>query len=176
MAADHPYRLRSIVIDDFKSISHAEIDLLPLSIVIGANSSGKSTLLQVVLALSQAVRSRSAGATFPLNGEYARFGTFGETARFPAPQEDSVADDERHIRVRVTLSDIDERDPHRRNTTESEELPESLLFLDWHLDLVSDKATAGGAARIDRVHLSCYEQREDEEPEIQMQCRLNRSG
>ena len=173
MAADHPYRLRSIVIDDFKSISHAEIDLLPLSIVIGANSSGKSTLLQVVLALSQAVRSRSAGATFPLNGEYARFGTFGETARFAAPQEDSVADDERHIRVRVTLSDIDERDPHRRDTTESEELPESLLFLDWHLDLVSDKATAGGAARIDRVHLSCYEQREDEEPEIQMQCRFN---
>ena len=173
MATDHPYRLRSIVIDDFKSISHAEVDLLPLSIVVGANSSGKSTLLQVVLALSQAVRSRSAGAMFPLNGEYARFGTFDETVRFAAPQEDPVADDKRHIRVGVTLSDIVERDAPRRSKTESEELPESLLFLDWQLDLASDKASAGGAARIDRVHLSCYEQREDGEPEIQMQCRLN---
>ena len=173
MSTDHPYRLRFIVIDDFKSIRHAEIDLLPLSIIVGANSSGKSTLLQVVLALSQAVRSRSAGATFPLNGEYARFGTFGETVRFAGAQEDSPANDERHIKVRVTLSDIADQDPHRRNKTESEEPSEPLLFLDWHLDLVSDEASAGGTARIDRVHLSGYKQSEDGEPEIQMECRFN---
>ena len=67
MVLDHPYRLRSLVVDDFKSIRHAEVELLPLSIIVGANSSGKSSLMQVILAISQAVRSRSAGATFPLN-------------------------------------------------------------------------------------------------------------
>lgn len=82
----HPYRLRQIELRDFKSVARASVDLRPLTIVVGANSSGKSTLLQSILAVAQAVRSRSASAEFPLNGEFVRLGTFEETRNFLAVQ------------------------------------------------------------------------------------------
>ena len=68
----HPYQLRRIELRDFKSAGEAAIDLRPLTVVVGANSSGKSTLLQSILAVTQAVRSQTSGAEFPLNGEFVR--------------------------------------------------------------------------------------------------------
>ncbi|MCY3642435.1 MAG: DUF3696 domain-containing protein [Acidimicrobiaceae bacterium] len=167
MVRDHPYRLRSLVVDDFKSIRRAEVELLPLSIVVGANSSGKSSLMQVILAISQAVRSRSAGATFPLNGEYARFGTFTETARFRTRGEDASSD--RHIMVQVTLSDTDERGFFRDEEEESEDSAVKRFYLDWHLALAPHESPASGTAKIDHVWLRCYEQSEDNEPLTVMQ-------
>lgn len=82
----HPYRLRRIELRDFKSVAQAAVDLRPLTVVVGANSSGKSTLLQSILAVTQAVRSRTASAEFPLNGEFVRLGTFDETRNFLAAQ------------------------------------------------------------------------------------------
>ena len=84
----HPYQLRRIELQDFKSVAQATVDLRPLTVVVGANSSGKSTLLQSILAVTQAVRSRTAGAEFPLNGEFVRLGTFDETRNFLAAQPD----------------------------------------------------------------------------------------
>lgn len=40
----HPFRLRGIDLEHFKSVDQANVDLSPLSVVVGANSSGKSTL------------------------------------------------------------------------------------------------------------------------------------
>lgn len=79
---DHPYQLRRIELRDFKSVALASVELRPLSVVIGANSSGKSTMLQSILAVTQAVRSGAASAEFPLNGEFVRLGTFEETRNF----------------------------------------------------------------------------------------------
>ncbi len=84
----HPYRLRRIELRDFKSVAQADVELRPLTVVVGANSSGKSTLLQSILAVTQAVRSRTASAEFPLNGEFVRLGTFDETRNFLAAQPD----------------------------------------------------------------------------------------
>ncbi|MDE0668906.1 MAG: AAA family ATPase, partial [bacterium] len=84
----HPYQLRRIELQDFKSVAQAAVDFRPLTVVVGANSSGKSTLLQSILAVTQAVRSRTAGAEFPLNGEFVRLGTFDETRNFLAAQPD----------------------------------------------------------------------------------------
>ena len=173
MEVDHPYRLRSLVVDDFKSIRHAEVELLPLSIIVGANSSGKSSLLQVVLAISQAVRSRSAGATFPLNGEYARFGTFTETARFRTRGEDSHASSDRRIMVQVTLSETDEKGLLGGEESEPEDSSDRRFYLDWHLSLAPDASSAIGTAKIDHVWLRCYEQTEDAEPVTLMQYDLN---
>ena len=82
----HPYQLRRIELRDFKSVAQADVELRPLTVVVGANSSGKSTLLQSILAVTQAVRSRTASAEFPLNGEFVRLGTFDETRNFLAEQ------------------------------------------------------------------------------------------
>ena len=84
----HPFQLRRIELQDFKSVAHASVELRPLTVVVGANSSGKSTLLQSILAVTQAVRSRTASAEFPLNGEFVRLGTFDETRNFLAAQSE----------------------------------------------------------------------------------------
>jgi hypothetical protein len=74
--------LAEIRLANFKSVGEATVELRPLSVVVGRNSSGKSTLLQSVLALAQAVRNKSNSSQFPLNGEYVRLGTFGEVLSF----------------------------------------------------------------------------------------------
>ncbi|MDE0162416.1 MAG: AAA family ATPase [Acidimicrobiaceae bacterium] len=86
MTIQHPYQLRRIELRDFKSVAHASVDLRPLTVVVGANSSGKSTLLQSILAVTQAVRSGTPSAEFPLNGEFVRLGTFEETRNYLATQ------------------------------------------------------------------------------------------
>ena len=74
--------LAEIRLKNFKSVTDATVELRPLSVVVGRNSSGKSTLLQSVLAMAQAVRNKSNSRQFPLNGEYVRLGTFGEVLSF----------------------------------------------------------------------------------------------
>lgn len=78
--------LRKWRFNNFKSVAHpVEIDLAPLTIVVGANSSGKSTLIQSILMMAQnAMRiderspSKSRGI-FELNGPLVQLGTFKET-------------------------------------------------------------------------------------------------
>lgn len=85
---DHPYQLRRIELQDFKSVAQASVELRPLTVVVGANSSGKSTLLQSILAVTQAVRAGTTAAEFPLNGEFVRLGTFEETRNFLTTRPD----------------------------------------------------------------------------------------
>ncbi|MUL47156.1 DUF3696 domain-containing protein [Mycobacterium sp. CBMA293] len=66
------WRLRN-----FKSVREADIELAPLTVIVGANSAGKSTLLQSIRVAAQAAASDS--EYFPLNGEQIRVGTFDET-------------------------------------------------------------------------------------------------
>ena len=44
--------LSQIRLHNFKSVADAVVDLKPLTVVVGKNSSGKSTLLQSVLVLA----------------------------------------------------------------------------------------------------------------------------
>jgi predicted ATPase len=79
--------LRKWRLNSFKSVAHqVEVDLAPLTVVVGANSSGKSTLIQSILLMAQnAMRSderstpKSRGI-FELNGPLVQLGTFRETA------------------------------------------------------------------------------------------------
>jgi len=87
---DHPYQLRRIVLKDFKSVDHASVELRPLTVVVGANSAGKSTLLQSILAVTQAVRSRATATEFPLNGDLIKLGTFVETRNFRSRRPDDT--------------------------------------------------------------------------------------
>jgi predicted ATPase len=74
--------LSQIRLHNFKSVADAVVDLKPLTVVVGKNSSGKSTLLQSVLVLAQAVKNNSNSRQFPLNGEFVRLGTFSEVKNF----------------------------------------------------------------------------------------------
>lgn len=78
----HPFRLRRIGLTHFKSIDHAQLALAPLSVIVGKNSSGKSTLLQPILAICQAVRSRDSAERSLLNGSLLKLGRFSEVRNF----------------------------------------------------------------------------------------------
>jgi ABC-type cobalamin/Fe3+-siderophores transport system ATPase subunit len=62
------------ILNNFKSVQHADLQLAPLTLFAGANSSGKSTLLQSILLISQTLSSRVATQTVLLNGHFTKLG------------------------------------------------------------------------------------------------------
>lgn len=162
MTTEHPHKLRSIVIKDFKSIREADISLHPLSVLVGANSSGKSSLLQAILAVSQTIRSRSAGTAFPLNGEYARFGTFGETVRFQLPSDAVIDASGQRIQFGFTIGGQDDYlSLDQKNLADgsngSDESDATGVLVEWSLILRAAEPADSGMARIDNVNLSCIQ-------------------
>jgi predicted ATPase len=80
------YLLRSWTLHNFKSIRDATVQLAPLTLIVGQNSAGKSTLLQSIMAVAQAAPATGEG--FPLNGDSVRLGTYDETVHIFAPADD----------------------------------------------------------------------------------------
>ena len=73
--------LKSWRLARFKSIAApVEVKLAPLTILCGANSSGKSSLLQSMLFLSQSCLPRASGSPLILNGVDVRLGTYQDVA------------------------------------------------------------------------------------------------
>ena len=75
--------LRRWRIASFKSVKNQiDVDLAPLTIVVGANSSGKSTLIQSILLTAQNAMkfdersSAKMRGNFELNGPLVQLGTF----------------------------------------------------------------------------------------------------
>lgn len=69
--------LRNIYINNFKSLGMSEyINLNSCSFLCGANSSGKSSIIQAVLMLAQTFSSRVNEDSFLLNGELVRLGSY----------------------------------------------------------------------------------------------------
>jgi predicted ATPase len=131
--------LGQIRIHNFKSVGEATVDLSPLTVVVGRNSSGKSTLLQTVLALVQAIRSHSNSERFPLNGDLVRLGTFDELLTF------QVADRSSPVSLGFTLSA-----PARRSGTPPHLSPR-LADISWDSWLTQPAETSAGYAEISRT-------------------------
>jgi predicted ATPase len=72
--------ISKIGIQNFKSIKQASLELRPLTVLVGENSAGKSSVLQAVVFLAQMVRSRSDGGIVTLNGPELRLGSFNDVA------------------------------------------------------------------------------------------------
>lgn len=69
--------LKSIKLTNFKSLDMAEsLSLGKLSIICGSNSSGKSSVIQSLLMLSQTLSSRYSEDAVVLNGHLTRLGSF----------------------------------------------------------------------------------------------------
>ena len=69
-------KITGIHIKNFKSVQEADIELRDLTVVVGANSSGKSTLIQSLVALKQAMLAAHDTRSFEFNGEYQSLGAF----------------------------------------------------------------------------------------------------
>jgi len=69
--------LESFRIQDFKCFKDTgPIEIRPITILLGLNSSGKSTILQALLALKQTVESRDDTTTLISDGQYVDLGTY----------------------------------------------------------------------------------------------------
>ena len=67
------------VIANFKSIADkVELDLAPLTLLAGPNSSGKSTIIQSLLLIAQTLSSRRSESQLLLNGEFVRLGVLDD--------------------------------------------------------------------------------------------------
>lgn len=72
-------KLNKILISNFKSyVEDSWIDLSYLNVFLGANSSGKSTALQALLALKQTVECNSPNIDLLLSGKYVTLGDFDD--------------------------------------------------------------------------------------------------
>lgn len=71
--------LRNLRVRNFKSIGPTiDIELAPLTIITGSNSSGKSSLLQCLLLLLQTLRNSSPDRQFVLNGPLTQLGDYDD--------------------------------------------------------------------------------------------------
>jgi recombinational DNA repair ATPase RecF len=77
--------LNEISIRNFRSIRDQKVQLKPLTIVVGGNSAGKSSLLKAILLMSQAQRERNLPGEIPLNGLWTRLEQFGSVVNKSAP-------------------------------------------------------------------------------------------
>lgn len=77
-------QLNSIMVDNFKSYGDmTQIPITSLSILMGANSSGKSTALQTLLALKQTIECNSPDVDLLLSGKYVTLGDFADAINNP---------------------------------------------------------------------------------------------
>jgi hypothetical protein len=88
-ASHHPllrWRVRN-----FKSIATADLELAPLTVLVGANSTGKSSLLQSMLLAAQSAGAPPGEPGIPLNGALVELGELAELRRAGAGAREAVA-------------------------------------------------------------------------------------
>ena len=67
-----------VSLGNFKSVVDQEVDLARLTLLVGENSSGKSSVLQALRLVQQAVKPENTSDYLPLNGDSIQMGTINE--------------------------------------------------------------------------------------------------
>jgi predicted ATPase len=79
------YMIRHWSIGGFKSFkNNTAMELAPITVFAGSNSSGKSTIIQSILMLKQTVQYGSNSRVLALNGPLVRLGTFDDVIHYGA--------------------------------------------------------------------------------------------
>ena len=151
------FPLRKIFLRNFKSVEDSEVTISPLTVVVGANSSGKSTLLQSILSISQAISKDLNGLAYPLNGEKIRLGTFAETKSFFA--RDSNESIQIGFEIETTYVSHRSWDRGRQRITRSGGV-RSKYRAKFKFDLRRSSSEDSGTAQVGRI--SIESNREDE--------------
>src|SRR5271156_1001649 len=96
-----------IAVEGFKSIAkRQEIEIAPLTILAGANSSGKSSIMQPLLMLKQTLEATYDPGPLKIDGENVKF---TEAKEFLSRQNQEVLDIEVGVRGNAALGLIFER-------------------------------------------------------------------
>lgn len=76
--------IKVIELDDFKCFDALDLPCAPLTVLTGYNAAGKSTALQALLLMTQALRTAANENRLSLNGELVALGSEGDVLRFGA--------------------------------------------------------------------------------------------
>jgi len=68
--------LTSISASNYRSFRHLRVDLAPLTLLVGPNNSGKSSVISLIRLLSQTIESNDPNVRLLLNGGLGDFGTY----------------------------------------------------------------------------------------------------
>jgi len=144
------FPLKKVFLRNFKSIRDSEVTISPLTVVVGANSSGKSSLLQSILSIQQAIGKELNGIDYPLNGERIRLGTFAETKSFftqdsSEPIQIGFEVETVHVSFRSWDNEIQRmmRSPRRR----------SKYRASFKFDLFKRESEESGTARVGHISI-----------------------
>lgn len=66
--------IKKLTVDNLKSIDHVELECSNLNVLVGTNSSGKSTVLQALLLFAQSISAKQG-----LSGDFVSIGTYDES-------------------------------------------------------------------------------------------------
>ncbi|WP_081052666.1 AAA family ATPase [Burkholderia cepacia] len=151
--------LTKLYLENFKSIGKkTSVELSPLTVFAGSNSSGKSTLLQSILLLAQTVQSNVYRRSIVLNGAIIRLGTFGDI--FSANTTPDSAGESKYITIGFDMQpkrDELNYNQNRRNIFFSEDQLTRTQCIHFEMRF-SGGAGASGAAQLqpelERITLS----------------------
>jgi len=102
---------------NFKSIQdEKELEFAPLTILAGANSSGKSTVLQSILLISQTLSNTISSRSVVLNGMITRLGQFDDIRSFDGISEQIMIGWE-YVPPTNTILDVHEASSSRRRSS-----------------------------------------------------------
>ena len=136
MSRATPTTLRRWRLRNFKPIAFADLELAPLTVLVGANSTGKSSLIQSMLLAAQAAGAPPGEPGIPLNGPLVELGELSDVRRAGAGAREVVA-------VGCTLA--------REGSW-----PEGGRELEWDVELAAGPQREGsGLARARRIRLCC---------------------
>ncbi len=124
-------RLKNFTIENFKAFRHCTLELPPLTVLIGENSSGKSSLLQALLLLKQTLEGPSGGGVLLLNSHYVQIHQFREIV-FGMPSEEAKLAFElefENFELNFEVSSMREGDwPRLKFYIDNEELPVDEIY------------------------------------------------
>lgn len=137
MSPEFATPLKEVRIRNFKSIKDGKIPLGRLTAVVGANSAGKSSLIQSILVMSQTAEERDDRALVPLVGRQVALGSFADVAHF----------DSRKMSLGATFCPADGsmRDPMGNS------LGPPQAEISWDIDLVKPPTSDSSYAAISEI-------------------------
>ena len=131
--------LKRWIIENFKSFyGRAEFSLSPITLLAGANSSGKSTVIQGLLLAKQTIQHGATQRSVALNGPILRLGRFDDIHNVKSPDS--------HFGFGGTLSDGSDLEHFlitpswmQRTNPQHDELPEEMsLYSTFHVTTANE--------------------------------------
>jgi len=140
--------LRKVEVTNFKSIARAELALRQLTVLVGENSAGKSSLIQAIFLLAQISRETSRPGIVSLNGTELSLGNFSDIVHAGNPTES--------IKIGLTMSergDLRRRSPMARRTAAARlaSLDDALTEASWRVVLSEPDDNALGVAAVREI-------------------------